>query len=284
LADGAEFACVVDRGHARTDLGSTALTVVALVEYQRATGDRRYLGVTRQLVEWILYMQRPDGSFAHVYDVRAQKKDESVELLYYSGEAALALARMHAITGEERYRDATERALDHLIGWYDFFMGGYFYGEEHWTCIAAEAAYPAIKKDEYRRFCSGYAAFQRAQQVEEGEHPDQADYVGAYNFTPFLVPQNTPAGSRTEAVISAYLLGRHLGKPDPAIRGQILAALRYTLGQQIRADSGFAVSPRVDGAGAVPATPVDRMVRIDYVQHVCSAMIRAVEIIESSGG
>ncbi len=36
--------------------------------------------------------------------------------------------------------------LDWLVNWYDFFMGGFFYGEEHWTCIAAEAAYPAASR------------------------------------------------------------------------------------------------------------------------------------------
>jgi hypothetical protein len=79
------------------------------------------------------------------------------------------------LTGDARYRDAAERALDHLVGWYDFFVGGFFYGEEHWTCIAAEAAYPAIQKDAYRRFCNGYGAFLGMQQIAPGEFPDQAD-------------------------------------------------------------------------------------------------------------
>jgi hypothetical protein len=34
------------------------------------------------------------------------------------------------------------------------------------------------------------------------------------------------------------------------------------------------------GFGGVMGNPVDRVVRIDYVQHVCSAMIRAVELAE----
>ena len=54
-------------------------------------------------------------------------------------------------------------------------------------------------------------------------------------------PYNTPAGSRTEAMISAYLLGVHHGDPDPAVRAQIAAALQYALGQQIRPDSDFDV-------------------------------------------
>jgi hypothetical protein len=34
------------------------------------------------------------------------------------------------------------------------------------------------------------------------------------------------------------------------------------------------------GLGGMPGSPIDRTVRIDYVQHVCSAMIRASEFID----
>jgi hypothetical protein len=286
LPDGTRFACVVDRGQTSAHLGSTALTVVALAEYQRATGDARYEPLARALTAWILHMQRPDGSFAHVYDVKRATRDERTQLFFYAGESALALARMHVVTGDARYRDAAERAIDALIAWYDFFLGGFFYGEEHWTCIAAEAVHPAVKKDSYRRFCSGYAEFLRTQQPRPGDQPDQEDWAGSYNFTPFLVPQNTPAGSRTESMISAYLLGAYHEQPEPAIGAQIEAALRYALGQQIRADNDFAVAAGFTAIGAVPATPIDRGVRIDYVQHVCSAMIRWAVLLEekAAGG
>lgn len=277
LPDGTAFDCVLDRNETVAQLGSTALAVVALAEYQRATGDARYLPLARKLAAFLLYMQRGDGSFRHLYDVKNHAPDDQAQLLYYSGEAALALARMHAITGEARYAAATERGLDWLVAWYDFFMGGFFYGEEHWTCIAAEAIWPAVKTERYVEFCHGYGAFLRAQQPEPGGG-DQDDFAGSYNLTPFIAPYNTPAGSRTEAMISAYLLGQHHGAPDPQVRAQIRAALAYVLGQQIRAESEFNVIGQ--GGGAVPGTPIDRNVRIDYVQHACSAMIRASEWID----
>jgi hypothetical protein len=271
--------CVIDKTEPVAQLGSTALTVVALAEYQRATGDARYLPLATKFATWILYMQRPDGSFRHLYDPKKQKYDDKTEMLYYSGEAALALARMFVVTGDARYATAATRALDWLVDWYDFFMGGFLYGEEHWTCIAAEAIWPAGKREKYREFCDGYGAFLRMQQPHPGDHPDEDDLAGAYNVTPFVSPYNTPAGSRTEAMISAYLLGVHHGHGDPKIREQIRLALQYALGQQIRPESAFNVVG--DGLGGMPGSPIDRNVRIDFVQHVCSAMIRASEWIDS---
>jgi hypothetical protein len=278
LPGGAAFDCVIDRGDTVAHLGSTALAVVALAEYQRATGDARYLPTAQKLAAWLLWMQRPDGSFRHVYDIRTKQPDDKAELLYYSGEATLALARMYTVTSDARYATAATRALDWLVGWYDFFMAGFFYGEEHWTCIAAEAIWPFAKRDAYMDFCHGYGAFLRAQQPEPGEHPDQDDYAGSYGVTPFVVPFNTPAGSRTEAMISAYLLGKHHGAPDRRIAAQIRAALQYALGQQIRPDNDYNVIGQ--GDGGMPGSPIDRNVRIDYVQHVCSAMIRASEWVD----
>jgi hypothetical protein len=278
LPDGTQIDCVLDRTEAVAQLGSTALAVVALAEYQRATGDTTYLPIATKFSSFLLFMQREDGSFRHLYDPKTQKADDKTELLYYSGEASLALARMYVVTKDERYAIAARKGLDWLVAWYDFFMGGFFYGEEHWTCIAAEAAWPYANDPEYKDFCHGYGAFLRAQQPVLGEHPDQDDFAGAYNVTSFVPPYNTPAGSRTEAMISAYLLGKHHGDPDPKVREQIRAALQYTLGQQIRPESDFNVVGH--GLGGMPGSPIDRNVRIDYVQHVCSAMIRASEWID----
>jgi hypothetical protein len=278
LPDGTEIDCVLDRTEKVAQLGSTALAVVALAEYQRATGDTTYLPLATKFSSFLLFMQRSDGSFRHLYDPVRQQPDDKAELLYYSGEATLALARMHLITNDERYAKAAAKGMEWLVDWYDFFMGGFFYGEEHWTCIAAEAVWPFAKNPKYMDFCHGYGRFLREQQPAAGEHPDQDDYVGAYNFTSFVPPYNTPAGSRTEAMISAYLLGKYHGSPDAEVRGQIREALQYTLGQQIRPESDFNVIG--SGLGGMPGSPIDRTVRIDYVQHVCSAMIRASEWID----
>jgi hypothetical protein len=278
LPDGTPMDCVMDRSERIATLGSTALATVALAEYQRATGSTEYLPMATKFASFILWMQRDDGSFRHRYDPVAKRADDEAQDLYYSGEAALALSRMWVITHDTRYALAATRALHWLVDWYDFFMGGFFFGEEHWTCIASEAAFEFAPIPKFRDFCHGYGAFLRGQQTEAGEHPDQDDWAGAYGFTPFLVPYNTPAGSRTEAMISSYLLGRHHGTPDGDVRGQVRAALQYTLGQQIRPDNDFAVIG--DGLGGMPGSPIDRNVRIDFVQHVCSAMIRASEFID----
>jgi hypothetical protein len=284
LPDGTPFACVIDRGQSTANLGSTALGVVALAEYQRATGDTRYLELATRLSNWMLWMQRDDGSFRHLYNVRTRIPDDKTMLLYFSGEAALALARMYTVTGDERYAKGAEKALNWLVGWYDFFIGGMLYGEEHWTCIASEALWPYAKNPEWLDFCNGLSRFWRMGQPHPGERPDQEDLVGSHNVTPFVMPQNTPSGSHSEAQISTYLLGRYHKRPNATMRRHILETLGYLLRQQVRPGNDYAVVKSAKGQGAFPGNPVDRVVRIDYVQHVCSAFIRGVELAEEEAG
>ena len=82
-------------------------------------------------------MQRPDGELMHEYDVEAQAPID-VQHLYYSGETAFALLRAHAVLGNPEDLRVATGAMTHLTGaaW-DFFGSRYYYGEEHWTCIAA---------------------------------------------------------------------------------------------------------------------------------------------------
>jgi hypothetical protein len=82
-------------------------------------------------------------------------------------------------------------------------------------------------------------------------------------------------------MISTYLLGVKHGRPSADLREQILRSMRFALSQQVRPDGMFAVSPAAQGEGALTASAIDRSVRIDYVQHVCSAMLRAAALLDA---
>ncbi len=272
-----DYVCVARGGI--TDLGSSALPLVALMEYQRQTGDRQYERLGRRLANFLLYMQRGDGEFCHRYDVGARRKLCKEKLLYYSGEAALALALAYDQLRDDRYKEATRRALDYLTGesYWPLTMK-FLFGEDHWTCIAAEAAWPHIRRKQYARFCYEFAAFQRRQQFLATEKA-VFDYEGGYGITPFFPPHLTPAGSRTEAMVSTYSLSRHRGEAQEVIRSQVVRAFKYILRHQVRLENSYLfVRPRFS-VGAIRKSPIKYEVRIDYVQHTVAAMIRGLDLV-----
>jgi hypothetical protein len=266
------------------DLGSAALSLIAAVEYQRTTGDVRFLPWMRELAGFLVYMQREDGDFRHYYQPDPDTRDEKTRAPYYSGEASLALARLANLLGADGkpYAAAAERGVDYLIGpYYDFFLGQFIYAEDHWTCMAADALADHISPDKlrrYARFCDGFATFLRRMQYTPADaitaaHPD---FAGAYGFGSILPPHTTPAGSRSECLLSVLRLDRRAGLPTGEVEAQIRRSMQFLLSMQFGGDHRF---PHPEKAlGGIPFSDVNLSVRIDGVQHVGSAMLRASEV------
>jgi hypothetical protein len=290
----ADRACIAGPDMRTTDIGSAAMTLVAIAEYAGNTGDVSVLAWGRRLAAFLLYMQKPDGDFCHLYDPVADARDEKAKLLYYSGEAVFALAKLVNLVGPRdpdyaRYVAAFDRGLDYLTGkGYDFLAGQFFFGEDHWTCLAVDAGYDALPpaaRERYARFCDQFVAFLRRTQFTERDSVTQGqpDFVGAYGFSPFLPPHPTPVGSRSETTLSTYLLQRRRGRGDSrdgqATREQILYGLRFLLAHQISDDNAYMMQDPEAARGGFLMSDVKRFVRIDFIQHACSAMLRAIDIL-----
>ncbi len=276
---GPELWCVEMAG--QVEMGSSALTAVAAAEYLRGADDPQIRDLLVGLTAHIRDMQRDDGELMHVYDLNADAPVD-VQLLYYSGEAALALLMAHEVLGNEADLEAARRLMTHLTGaGWDFLGSRYYYGEEHWTCIAAGAASERIESPEALDFCRRWAEFNRAVQYDEGETP--WDVEGAYGVGPLIIPRLTPVGSRTEAFISTYVAAERAGIEDAALRHQIEAGLAMLLAYRWAPGPTHLLANPGAAHGGIPATGVDLTVRNDFVQHAGSAMIRWADVLASDG-
>jgi hypothetical protein len=261
---------------AQASIGSAALATLALVEYREATGDDRFDATARGLGRLLLALQKPDGDFAHVWDTLAHRPNPARKLLYYSGEAAYALARLARVWPEPDTLRALARALDWLtVGEYDYLAGQVFVGEDHWTCYAIEAAWPRQHRPAWDAFCRAFVEFNRRFQFR-GDEPGGEDFAGAYGVTPFFAPHTTPAASRTEAAMACYALG---GRKDAALRAQIRAAIEFIVRNQIGPDNDYLVRDPARARGALRESAVSDAVRIDYAQHAGSALLRAADLV-----
>src|SRR5262249_53469821 len=79
------------RSDSIVDVGSTALALIAFVEIHRAKFDLSYYDIIAPLARFLRNQQRPDGEFMHQFD-RDSGKPIDIQLLYFSGEATLALS------------------------------------------------------------------------------------------------------------------------------------------------------------------------------------------------
>ncbi len=278
IKDCGEHRCVADGPDA--DVGSSALALVAFVEIVRTNLDGSYRVAAGQLADFLRSQQRPDGELMHLYD-RTARKPVDVQFLYYTGEASLALARAHRISNDDRDRVAASRALAHLAGrGWSFFGSRYYFSEEHWTCQAVADLWDRAPDREALAFCLRWHEYQRRLQHGPGDSPFDAE--GAFSFGPFITPRTTPASSRGEAAGAALDVLRRdpgAGTAETAalLDDELRRAIAFVLRAQLRPGPRHLFARADDMRGGIPGSAVDLQLRIDYVQHAGSMMIRWLE-------
>ncbi len=281
LRDKALLSCGADRCVGVDDdieVGSSALTIIALVEITRTGLDLTYRPLVADLARFLRKMQRADGEFMHTYD-RGAGHAVDVQYLYFSGEAGLALARAHRLTADPADLDAAVRALAHLVGpaWH-FFGNRYYFGEEHWTCQLMAELWDRSPNPSALDFCLRWQAYGRAMQYGPGETAFDAD--GAYGAGTLVTPRLTPVASRCEAAVATLAIAR-LAHRDPdelrALDGQLRRSLALLVRQQLRPGAAHLFADPSEVRGALPGSEVDWQLRIDYAQHAGSAMVRWLE-------
>ncbi|MBX3191346.1 MAG: hypothetical protein KF819_30390 [Labilithrix sp.] len=269
--------CIVGEGEA--DVGSSALAVVAFAEIVRTGADASYRRAIAELTAFLRSQQRPDGELMHLYD-RSANKPLDMQFLYYTGEASLALARAHRVTGDPEDLRAASAALRRLSteGW-TFFGSRYYFSEEHWTCQAMADLWDRAPDEDALAFCLRWHEFQRRLQHEDGDSPFDAD--GGFGFSPFVIPRITPASSRGEAAVAALEVVKRTRRDDEAaelLDDQLRRALAYVLRSQLDPGPRHLFARPDEARGAMPGSPVDLQLRIDFVQHAGSMMVRWLEL------
>jgi len=282
LTDCGEHRCIADGDLA--EIGSSSLAVIAFVEIVRTGLDASYAPAIAQLTAFLRSQQRPDGEFEHQYD-RGAKRPIDVQFLYFTGEAALALARAHTLGKAPQDLEASRRALAHLVGpaW-SFFGNRYYFGEEHWTCQAMAELWRAAPSAEAFDFCLRWQRFGRRLQHDANDSPQDAD--GSLGMDPVVTPRLTPVASRCEAAVATLDVATHGGafvrdEERRALDSQTRRALAFIIRHQFRPGPVHLMVDPAAVRGAVVGSPVDFQLRIDYAQHAGSAMIRWLEVVSA---
>lgn len=260
------------------DLGSSALALLAFTEIDARGLDTSFRDAALALAKFIRSQQRTDGEFRHFYD-RESRAPIDVQVLYYTGEATLALARTHAVMRDEASLEAARRSLAHLGRSWKFFGSRYYYGEEHWTCQAAAEMVGRTDDLSALSFCKQWHKYTRAIQYRPGE--TAFDAVGGFGVGPLVPPRVTAASSRSEAAGALIAALRTIAPDDhdlPALEAELAEALAFVLRHRIGRDMAHLFATPDAVVGRLPGGDGDFKLRIDYEQHAGSAFVRWLDL------
>ena len=264
----------------QVDAGSSALSLLAYTELALSGASDEFHAEIGSLSGFLRGLQRQDGEFMHYFD-RERGRARDVQLPYYTGEIALALARAARISEPEANLRAASAALAWLVR-RSLFQNRYSYAAEHWTCQALEELWDRAPNPDALAFCLDHQRYNRQYQFR-ADNP-LGDYAGGIASNAFWPPRFAPTGSRIEGAVAtlaaALAAGAAPAELEP-LEQQVHKALTFMLRYQLRPGPTHLMRDPARVSGAWPGSPIDLSVRIDYPQHVAGAMLRYLRLLES---
>jgi len=260
-------------------LGGTGLGLVALLSLEQIKPGTTSLEYLRRLGNFIVFMQKEDGSFYSKFYPHHGGKNDKWTSLYYPGEAALGLLMLYEKDPDPLWLQTAANSIAYLTR---LRAGKPSVPADHWALLATAKLLPLY--DLCRKPLPKPLIVEHAIQIcksilEAGPHfPANVLEFGCLTDD----GRTTPTAIRLEGLLAALSF---LPDENIELRNQIATAAKNGIGfllkSQIKSGEYAGAIPR-----AVIPLPEDHPkfsksfnqrvteVRIDYVQHALSAMLQ----------
>ena len=278
---------VYDNSLPELKLGGTGLGLVALCSLKKLDTRIVSLDTLKKMGNFILYMQKKDGSFYSKFYPHKNGRDDSWTSLYYPGEAALGLLMLYELDPQKKWLEAASNAIEYLD---QIRRGREAVEADHWALIASELLLRNFDRrdnsEEAEKIINHAMTVCRSMIHTKADFSKGSDYYGS------LTPdgRTTPTSTRLEGLLSAIT---YIPLNDTAAIEFIITTINdgteFLLNAQVKDGPHAGAITR----GFIPASEIasgtfiygdERVpeIRIDYVQHAMSAWIQYYTLFYSA--
>lgn len=268
----------------RAKLGGAGLGLVAFACADDAIPDLLTRSELRSLGEFVLYMQKREGSFYSLYVPSAGGRQDAWESLYYPGEAALGLLMLQEKDREGPWAGPAAKALMYLAKQRE---GKRAVPADHWALLAtAELCEQGIAEAQRDLLVEHGRQICRTMLGEQVLGAARGKLSGGFSAD----GRTTPTSIRLEGLLASLAF---LPDDDP-LRAKVLSAVRsgvaFLLRAQVKEGRFAGAFPRAIARrdlGTQDAEDFNRRateVRIDYVQHALCTLIDYRGIVAQEEG
>lgn len=266
----------------KAKLGGSGLTLYLLAEYQRLTGDSKYLDWAKLLKNHLISEIRDSGEFYyyHIYPGR-EKDDRRSFSFYYPGEALIGLAVYYKYVASEDEKAVLQQKLHAALNFLlverpqryaDQFTS---LPSDSWLMMAINELWdiPQMRQDAYKEFVFKDADTM-ASHMYTRENALYPDYVGSFYYSYGNHPY--PDGARSEGLMAAYELAV---KANDQLRVSryyeaLKAAAWATLHLANTPASTYSVSQPDLAIGGIRFKLTRQWFRVDTIQHVAAFYLK----------
>ncbi|MCH7310949.1 poly alpha-glucosyltransferase [Acinetobacter sp. ANC 4805] len=127
-------------------LGANAAAILMLTKYQSMVGDQSYLKYAKALANGILSMIDKQGETTHVLSFPSYEIKEKFRIIYYDGEAALALLRLYQLDNDQRLLETVQLMFE------QFIEKKYERYHDHWLSYCTNELTKICPEEKYFQF------------------------------------------------------------------------------------------------------------------------------------
>jgi len=140
-----ETAFMIDgkEGELEIKLGANAAAILMLTKYQEITQKTDYQKYAEKLANGILKLVDSNGSTTHVLNYPNYDLKEKFRIIYYDGEAALALLRLYQINQDSRLLETVKLMFEYFI------ENRYEKYHDHWLSYCTNELTKICPEDKY---------------------------------------------------------------------------------------------------------------------------------------
>lgn len=131
---------------AEVKLGANAALILMLTKYQEIAGDNQYLKYAENVARGIQTMVNDEGETTHVLHYPSLELKEKFRIVYYDGEAALALLRLYQINHDPALLETVKQMFEHFIA------KKYYKYHDHWLSYCVNELTKIDPQEKYFEF------------------------------------------------------------------------------------------------------------------------------------
>lgn len=262
-------------------LGATSLLSIGLSHRAAATGDTRYDDLQRELGNFMVNLQREDGSFLNYLDANTGEPVPDITSLYATGEAFWALTLLHEAFPGEGWDEPARAVADYLATQRDADEDFPFPPwPDQWAAYGfGEMAHRGLDSEHIEYLESLAGRFGLVVRWESQRRDSSFSF-----WTRGPSARGGAVGVWTEGIAGlwrASTVDERLADLQPALEERALCGAGMLVDRQVSANEAEEYARPEMARGAWFA---DDATRMDDQQHALSGLILALEILESEEG
>jgi len=263
-------------------VGTAALSIFTLLRLYDLTGDSRYLASARLAGDWLITMQKENGSVkSYVRNDNGNWFYGTKESILYNGQTLSAFSKLYQTTKEKKYYDSAERIAQYFAQKYEqtqgFIAGEY--REENpisnsWVIMSLVDFYRINPDDYYKEII-----FSLAEKVVEKQKNDPSD-LSCYGSW-WRVYSTSGVGWISEVMTETYRFCQEQGRENcQNYKDSALKAMRLLIQNTFSEENSSGLKNSARAIGGVFWNAENKYVRTDSVCHALNGYLRIMDYLE----